>query len=353
MPQDDMATPPPAASNPLIQVRGLTRAFRVYRKQPGLRGALKGLIRRQHVTVQAVTNISFQIAEGELVGFLGPNGAGKTTTLKMLAGLLHPTSGEARVLGYVPWERKDGYRRQFALLLGQKNQLWWDLPARESLELNARIYGIPRPEFERSVGDMTERLGVTDKLNVMVRELSLGERTKMELIAALLHQPRVLFLDEPTIGLDVVSQKSVREFLRHHNATRRTTVLLTSHYMADIQELCRRVIIIDHGSLFFDGRLDEIIDRFADFKLVSIQCASGHSAAPETLSRYGEVVEQSDALLRLKVKRDRVIPVCKALLDELPVSDIDIQEVPIEDIIRALFTSRREGTRAQPAPSHS
>jgi ABC-2 type transport system ATP-binding protein len=345
-----MALDPPTAADAVIQVHGLSRSFRVYRKQPGLWGALRGLIHRDHATVQAVQGVSFRIQEGELVGFLGPNGAGKTTTLKMLAGLLHPTAGEARVLGYVPWERKDGYRRQFALLLGQKNQLWWDLPARESLELNARIYGISQREFHRAVGDMTERLGVTDKLNVMVRELSLGERTKMELIAALLHQPRVLFLDEPTIGLDVISQKSVREFLRHHNATRRTTVLLTSHYMADIQELCRRVIIIDHGSLFFDGGLDEVIDRFADFKLITIQCATGHTVTPDALARFGEVVEVSDVLVRLKVKRARVIPVCKALLDELPVSDIDIQEVPIEDIIRELFTRRRVSLDAQPSP---
>jgi ABC-2 type transport system ATP-binding protein len=345
-----MATESPIAADATIQVRGLSREFRVYRKQPGLWGAFKGLVRRQHAIVKAVQDVTFNIAEGELVGFLGPNGAGKTTTLKMLAGLLHPTAGEARVLGYVPWERKDGYRRQFALLLGQKNQLWWDLPARESLELNARIYGIPQHEFQRSVGDMTERLGVTDKLNVMVRELSLGERTKMELVAALLHQPRILFLDEPTIGLDVVSQKSVREFLRHHNATRRTTVLLTSHYMADILELCQRVIIIDHGALFFDGRLDEVIDRFADFKLVTIQCASGGIGPPGPLARYGEVVEQSDVLVRLKVKRDRVIAVCKALLDELPVSDIDIQEVPIEDIVRELFSRRHEPGVVQPSP---
>src|SRR5512139_2634579 len=201
---------------PVIAVQDLAKAFRTYKKQPGLVGALHGLVRRKYEVVQAVKGIRFTVEEGELVGFLGPNGAGKTTTLKMLAGLLYPTSGSARVLGYVPWERKDGYRRQFALLLGQKNQLWWDLPARESLELNARIYGIPRERLERTVGEMTERLGVRDKLGVMVRELSLGERMKMELVAALLHQPRVLFLDEPTIGLDVISQKSVREFLQEH-----------------------------------------------------------------------------------------------------------------------------------------
>src|ERR1044071_3352260 len=205
---------------PVIEVNGLTKTFRTYKKQPGFRGALKGLFHREYEPVAAVGDIRFSIEPGELVGFLGPNGAGKTTTLKMLAGLLYPTSGEAKVLGYVPWERHDGYRRQFALLLGQKNQLWWDLPASESLELNAKIYGIPPDRFERTVAEMSELLSVRDKLNVSVRELSLGERMKMELIASLLHQPKVLFLDEPTIGLDVVSQKTVREFLRHHNATR-------------------------------------------------------------------------------------------------------------------------------------
>ena len=327
----------PSASLPVIRVEGLTKSFRTYQKRPGLRGALQGLVRRRYETTVAVNQVRFEIAEGELVGFLGPNGAGKTTTLKMLAGLLYPTGGSAEVLGYVPWERADGYRRQFALLLGQKNQLWWDLPARESLELNARIYGIPRAAYERTVAEMTELLAVRDKLSVMVRELSLGERMKLELIAALLHQPKVLFLDEPTIGLDVVSQQTVREFLRHHNATRKTTILLTSHYMADIQELCQRVIIIDHGAIYFDGRLTEILDRFADFKLVTIRCEAAPGNLPEDLGEYGEVIERAHGTIRLKVKRDRVIPACKALLDKLPVKDIDIQEVPIEDIIRQIF----------------
>ena len=322
---------------PVIEVQGLTKFYRTYKKQPGFRGALRGLVRREYQQVLAVNEVSFTVHEGELVGFLGPNGAGKTTTLKMLAGLLPPTSGSARVLGYVPWERADGYRRQFALLLGQKNQLWWDLPARESLDLNAKIYGIPQTVFDRTVGEMAELLAVTDKMNVMVRELSLGERMKMELIAALLHQPKVLFLDEPTIGLDVVSQKSVREFLRHHNAMRKTTVLLTSHYMTDIQELCQRVIIIDRGKIFFDGRLDEVLDRFADFKLVTIHYAGATDGSSGKLAKYGEIVEETSAHVTLKVKRDRVISVCKALLDELPVSDIDIQEVPIEEIIRKIF----------------
>jgi len=322
---------------PAIEVSGLCKAFRTYKKQPGFAGAVKGLLRRQYEQTLAVNEVSFKIEPGELVGFLGPNGAGKTTTLKMLAGLLYPTGGTATVLGHTPWDRHDDYRRQFALVLGQKNQLWWDLPARESLELNAKIYGIPEEQFKRTVGKLSELLNVKEKLNVNVRELSLGERMKMELIASLLHQPKVLLLDEPTIGLDVVSQKTVREFVRQHNREQKTTILLTSHYMTDIQELCERVIIIDHGKIFFDGKLSEIVDRFADFKLVTIQCENAGNHPPENLLRYGEVTETTASTIKLKVKRDRVIPTCKALLDEMPVTDIDIQEVPIEDVIRQIF----------------
>jgi ABC-2 type transport system ATP-binding protein len=322
---------------PLIEVQALSKAFRTYKKEPGFRGAVRGLFRRRYQQTLAVDHVSFTVEEGELVGFLGPNGAGKTTTLKMLSGLLHPSGGSARVLGFVPWERQDGYRRQFALLLGQKNQLWWDLPARESLELNGKIYGLPAPVFRRTLDELTELLAVRDKLDVMVRELSLGERTKMELIAALLHQPKVLFLDEPTIGLDVVSQKTVRDFLRQHNARRKTTILLTSHYMTDIQELCRRVIIIDKGRISFDGCLDEIIDRFADFKILTISWQTGASFPAVDFSRFGELVENSANRIQLKVKRDQVIAVCKELLDKVPVNDIDIQEVPIEEVIRHIF----------------
>lgn len=320
-----------------IEVQGLNKAYRIYKKQPGFSGAVRGLFSRQYETTHAVKDVNFRVEEGELVGFLGPNGAGKTTTLKILSGLLYPTSGTASVLGYTPWERADGYRRQFALLLGQKNQLWWDLPARESLELNARIYGIAPEDFKKRVDEMTQLLGVGEKLNVMVRELSLGERMKLELVAALLHQPKILFLDEPTIGLDVVSQKAVREFLRDHNKRNKTTVLLTSHYMADIQELCQRVIIIDKGTIFFDGKLSEILDRFADFKLITIQTEGELACSEECLKEFGEIVEKTATSVKLKVKRDRVITACKGLLDALPVKDIDIEEVPIEDIIRNLF----------------
>lgn len=322
---------------PAIEVSGLTKTFRTYKKEPGFGGAVRGLFRRTYEQVVAVNGVRFAVEAGELVGFLGPNGAGKTTTLKMLSGLLYPTSGAARVLGYVPWERQDGYRRQFALLLGQKNQLWWDLPASESFDLNGRIYGISKTDLARRVGEMSELLGVKHKLSVSVRELSLGERAKMELIAALLHRPRVLFLDEPTIGLDVVSQKVVREFLREYNREHQTTILLTSHYMNDIQELCERVVIIDHGKIFFDGRLSEVVDRFADAKLVTIQCAAGTDFSAAQLSQFGEVMDQNAGRIQLRVKRDRVIPVCKALLDQMPVSDIDIQEVPIEEVIRKIF----------------
>src|SRR2546427_9828408 len=246
-----------------IEARDLTKVYRTYRKERGLWGAIKGLVRRRYDETRAADQVSFQIEEGEFVGFLGPNGAGKTTVLKMLSGLLNPTGGDARVLGFVPWERRNEMKRQFSLLMGQKNALWWDLPARESLELNRAIYGIDRKKFNQIVGGLSELLDVTNKLNVMVRELSLGERMKMELIAALLHSPRVLFLDEPTIGLAVVSQKKVREFLRHYNSENRIVTMLTSHYMQDIQELCHRVIIIDRGRIFFDGPLSKVIDRFS------------------------------------------------------------------------------------------
>ena len=335
---------------PAIEVSGLTKAFRTYKKQPGFGGALKGLFRRTYEQTVAVKDVSFSVEPGELVGFLGPNGAGKTTTLKMLSGLLYPTGGSARVLGFIPWKREDGYRRQFALLLGQKNQLWWDLPARESFELNARIYGLSHATMEQRVGAMSELLGVSDKLNVSVRELSLGERTKLELIASLLHEPRVLFLDEPTIGLDVVSQKTVREFLREQNAKLKTTILLTSHYMADIQELCDRVIIIDHGTIFFDGRLSDVVDRFADSKILTIECAAGTECSNSHLEQYGEVVEKAMGRIQLRVKRDRVIAVCKALLDQLPVRDIDIREVPIEEVVRRIF-ARNKGATAPEAQS--
>ncbi|MEO5720718.1 MAG: ABC transporter ATP-binding protein [Chthoniobacterales bacterium] len=321
----------------MIETRGLTKVYRTYKKESGLRGSLKGLLRRKYDETRAADDISFTIEEGELVGFLGPNGAGKTTVLKMLSGLLNPTAGEARVLGFVPWERRNEMKRQFALLMGQKNALWWDLPAQESLELNRAIYGIERARFKKVVGGLSELLEVEDKMNVMVRELSLGERMKMELISALIHEPRVLFLDEPTIGLDVVSQKRVREFLRVYNREHKIVTMLTSHYMQDIEELCHRVIIIDHGKIFFDGPLSQIIDRFSGFKILSLTFAE---PAERNFATFGEVMAQTPASVQLKVPRAKVTETCRQLLENCQVTDINVQELPVEEVIRQLFGER-------------
>jgi ABC-2 type transport system ATP-binding protein len=324
----------------LIEVQELEKTFRTFKKAPGFSGSIKSLFRREYEDVRAVQSVSFQIEAGELVGFLGPNGAGKTTTLKMLSGLLHPSAGQATVMGYTPWERPDGYRRQFALLLGQKNQLWWDLPAYESLQLNANIYGLAQEDFKKTVDELTQLLDVASKLRVMVRELSLGQRMKFELIASLLHHPKLLLLDEPTIGLDVVSQKTVRDFLSDYHQRHRTTMMLTSHYMADVQALCKRVIIIDQGQLTFDGDLTTVVDRFAKHKIVTIQWEGNCELAESWFAEIGDVIEFESARVKLKVPRSNVIVACKKLLESVPVSDIDISEVPIEEIISEAFRRR-------------
>ena len=333
-----------------IEARDLTKVYRTYRKERGLWGSVKGLGKRRYDETRAADNVSFKIEEGEFVGFLGPNGAGKTTVLKMLSGLLNPTSGHARVLGFIPWERRNEMKRQFSLLMGQKNALWWDLPAQESLELNRAIYGIDRSRFDKVVGSLAELLEVEDKMNVMVRELSLGERMKMELISALIHEPRVLFLDEPTIGLDVVSQKRVREFLRIYNGQHKIVTMLTSHYMQDIQELCRRVIIIDHGKIFFDGPLTSIIDRFSGHKILSL---TFEAPVSRDFSRFGEVIEQSPVSVQLKVLRAKVTETCRELLDACGVSDINVQEVPVEEVIRQLFGERATQNQTERANAQS
>jgi ABC-2 type transport system ATP-binding protein len=321
-----------------IEAHNLTKVYRTYRKERGLWGSIKGLVSRRYDETRAADQVSFKIEEGEFVGFLGPNGAGKTTVLKMLSGLLNPSGGEARVLGFVPWERRNELKRQFSLLMGQKNALWWDLPAQESLELNRAIYGIDRKRFAQVVNGLAELLEVTDKMNVMVRELSLGERMKMELISALIHEPQVLFLDEPTIGLDVVSQKRVRDFLRIYNQQHRIVTLLTSHYMQDIEELCERVIVIDHGKIFFDGPLTDIIDRFSGNKILSL---TFERAVDRDFSRFGEVIEQSPVSIQLKVPRAKVTETCRELLEACDVSDINVQEIPVEEVIRQLFGERK------------
>ncbi len=328
----------------MIEVQNLTRVFRTYKKKPGFWGGVKGLFRREFEETRAADNISFSIKEGEFVGFLGPNGAGKTTTLKMLSGLIFPTSGTARVSGYDPTKRENAYRRLFALVLGQKNQLWWDLPAIESFNLLRAIYGLPADQFKATLDELVTLLAVGPKLNVMVRELSLGERMKMELIAALLHRPRVLFLDEPTIGLDVISQKSVRDFLRDYNRRYKTTILLTSHYMADISHLCERVIVIDHGKKIYDGNLDRITgagdrQRIIKFKpRPSLSDAKGGNPfTAEWKPLHGTVKISDEGEIVLHVPSEHVTGVFQQILSHGAVDDITIQDVPLEDIITELF----------------
>lgn len=321
----------------MIEVEQLTRIFRTYKKQPGFWGGVRGLFRREFEETAAAKDISFTIDEGEFVGFLGPNGAGKTTTLKMLSGLIYPTSGRARVAGFDPTKRENAYRRIFALVLGQKNQLWWDLPAIESFLLLRHIYGLPAKQYQETLDELVSLLDVGKKLNVMVRELSLGERMKMELIAALLHRPRVLFLDEPTIGLDVISQKAVRTFLRDYNRRHRVTILLTSHYMADIQQLCERVVVIHKGTKIYDGALARLESRSGSRKKI-ITFVPQDGAFPENWRGPLDNATRDDAgKFTLRVPSDRVVDVSQAILSQGPVADITIEDVPLEEVISELF----------------
>jgi ABC-2 type transport system ATP-binding protein len=325
----------------MIEVRNLTRVFRTYKKQPGFWGGIKGLFNREFEETAAAKDISFDIAEGEFVGFLGPNGAGKTTTLKMLSGLIYPTSGTAHVAGFDPTKRENAYRRLFALVLGQKNQLWWDLPAQESFLLLRHIYGIPAKPFQETLDELVDLLDVRAKLNVMVRELSLGERMKMELIAALLHRPRVLFLDEPTIGLDVVSQKAVRNFLRDYNRRYKVTILLTSHYMADIKELCDRVIIIHKGLKIYDGALNRLESSSGSRKKIITFLPEIGASFPESWqSRHGETSRDAvEGKFTVRVPGENVVAVSQEILTTGPVADITIEDVPLEDVIAELFAA--------------
>ncbi|MFH1497782.1 MAG: ATP-binding cassette domain-containing protein [Verrucomicrobiota bacterium] len=324
----------------MIEVRNLTRVFRTYKKQPGFWGGVKGLFHREFEETAAARDITFDIGEGEFVGFLGPNGAGKTTTLKMLSGLIYPTSGTARVAGFDPTRRENAYRRIFALVLGQKNQLWWDLPASESFSLIRHIYGLEAAAYQETLDELVDLLDVRAKLNVMVRELSLGERMKMELIAALLHRPKVLFLDEPTIGLDVISQKSVRQFLRDYNRRHRTTILLTSHYMADIKELCDRVIVIHKGSKIYDGSLDRLESSSGSrAKIVTFLPAVG-AFAEDWQSTHGATTRNpEDGKFTLRVPVEKISAVSQEILTAGEVADISIEDVPLEDVITELFNT--------------
>ena len=320
---------------PIIEASGLTKVYRVYQKRDGLLGAVRGLFHREHKEVHAVNHVSFTIEPGEIVGFLGPNGAGKTTTLKMLSGLIYPTEGSASVLGHVPWERKDAFRRRFALVMGQKNQLWWDLPAADSFQLHREIYSLPADTFQKTLDELTEMFGVRDLTRQPVRELSLGERMKMELIAALLHQPQLLLLDEPTIGLDVIAQVTIQKCLRDYNETRGVTMLLTSHYMRDVEALCRRVLVITHGKLVYDGALAGITDQFGRMKLVKLQFEG--SECPAGLEAFGEVVAREGPTVDLRVDRSRVPEVLATILQRYTVVDMSVHDPPLDQMIARVF----------------
>lgn len=304
-------------------------------------GSVKSLFARKYYDVKAVNDVSFEIEEGELVGFIGPNGAGKTTTLKTLSGLLYPTKGEVSVLGYTPWKRQPEFQKQFALVMGQKNQLWWDLPAIESFILNKEIYEVPKAQYETTLNELSDLLEVKDLLKVQVRKLSLGERMKMELIAALIHSPKVLFLDEPTIGLDVVAQKKMRDFIKAYNLKYKSTIILTSHYMDDVKELCKRIIIIDKGKKLFDGLLEDIVRKYADHKNITVILDKElDRRQTERLETLGGVKEYSYPKLVLQVARDQSNKVAAKLLQSYPVADLNIEESAIEDIIREVFTGK-------------
>lgn len=324
---------------PIISVKHLTKFYKVHQKEPGLVGSLKSLVHRKYYNVEAVNNINFEIDEGELIGFIGPNGAGKTTTLKVLSGLLYPTSGEVSVLGFKPWERDHKYLRQMNLVMGQKNQLWWDLPAQESFILNKEIYEVPDEQYKKTLNELVDLLDVKDVLNVQVRKLSLGQRMKCELIAALLHSPKVLFLDEPTIGLDVVMQKTMRDFIAAYNKKFNATIILTSHYMEDVKKLASRVIIIDHGKLLFDGKLQDIIDKYSENKILTIELSE--EVKREAVEKFGVIDTWEYPRVILKVDRANASSIAGELLKKLPIADINIEEPPIEAIIRRVFSQKK------------
>lgn len=321
--------------DPVI-AEGLTKTFKVPVRQAGLRESVKSLFRRQFRYVEAVKEVGFRIPAGEIVGFLGPNGAGKTTTIKMLTGLLHPTSGDARVLGYQPWKRDKDLLRRIALVMGQRNNLQWDLPAADSFLLNKAIYGVPDGVFRERIDDYVDRLEVGALLDKPVRNLSLGERMKMEIIAAMLHGPEVVFLDEPTIGLDVTMQRRLRQFVLDQNKEEGVTVLLTSHYMADVSALAERVIVINQGSLLYDGALTGLSNRFSSHKTIRVEA----SDLPADLDGLGRVVDRNSAQATLEVERDRVSEVASKLLAAATVTDLSIEDPPLEEVIDRVFSGR-------------
>lgn len=340
----------------MIEVEHLSKTFQIHKKEPGLAGSLRSLFHRVYIDKHAVRDISFQIGEGEIVGLVGANGAGKTTIVKMLAGIIHPTSGRARVLGYTPWERDNRFRRQIALIMGQKAQLWWDLPAADCFLLLKEIYQIPEKQFRATLEDLTSTLEVRDQLQVQIRRLSLGERMKMELIAALLHSPRVVFLDEPTIGLDLTAQRAIREFLLRYQAERRPAMILTSHYMEDIERLCRRIIILREGEIVFDGSLEKVVADYADHKVITAHLRKPDAmdtAAPtianeaDGLGLLGVVEQRTTDMVRLRVDRARVAEAAAELLRRLPVIDLAIEDADIGTVIERIQRARQPDLQHQ------
>lgn len=323
----------------MITVKNLSKTYRVHEKEEGLVASIKSLFVRKYKTVHAVDNIDFEIKQGEMVGFIGPNGAGKTTTLKMLSGLLYPSSGEVLVRGFTPHQRKDEYLKQISLIMGQKNQLWWDLPTIETFSLNKEIYEVGDKEYKKTLSELTELLDVKDVLNQPVRNLSLGQRMKCELIAALIHQPKVLFLDEPTIGLDVIMQRNVREFIKEYNKKHNSTVILTSHYMDDVKEICERIIMINHGKIIFDDSLFSLITKYADYKTLIVVFNS--KANEKELIRFGDIKKFAYPEVIINVAQNKVSKVAYDLLDKYDIDDIDINEPELKDIIGVIFGKKQ------------
>ena len=327
-------------ADPVILLDNLSKTYLVPERDAGVMAAARSLVQRRHRAIKAVDQVSFRVEPGEVVGFLGPNGAGKTTTLKMLSGLLHPTSGMGRVLDYEPWQRQREFLKVITLVMGQRNQLNWDIPASDSFELNRVIYRVPPEQYQQTLEELVELLELGPLINKPVRNLSLGERMKCEIAAALLHRPQVLFLDEPTIGLDVTAQRRIREFIREYNRRHNATILLTSHYMADVEALCKRIVVIHHGRILFDGPLAELVKRFSPHKTIAVELE--HLIELNQYADFGEVVTQDDGRLMLRVPKADTAKVAGRLLAELPVSDLTIEDPPIEEVIEQVFAQEVE-----------
>jgi ABC-2 type transport system ATP-binding protein len=319
-----------------IQVTNAVKVYKYIQKEPGLRGSIKSLLKANRQERYAVKNISFQVEEGEFVGLIGPNGAGKTTLIKLMTGIIHPSSGEINVLGYTPAKLKDGFKKQYSLVTGQKSQLWWDLPAIDSFFLNKAIYEIPDHEFHEKLDHFIDLFGISNLLNVQVRQLSLGERMKMELVSCLLHSPRIIFLDEPTIGLDVIAQKNIRQLLKETNEKLKVTIVLTSHYMEDIKHLCKRVIIINEGQKMYDGNLDDILNKHKESKIVSVQF---NQVTVVALGDDVELIEHSPYKVAIKVQQDKVCGLIQSLVSKYDIADINIEEESISNLIEKIYNT--------------